>query len=141
MARTFTRAVIGDWGGGDFADVMAGLDEALRRYRFIDPERLGVMGGSYGGFLTSWTVGHTTRFRAACSERAVNNTYTLFGTSDIGHSFSEAQSGYLPWENMQWYIEHSPLTYARISSRRCSSCTPRATCVVRWSKRSSYSWR
>jgi dipeptidyl aminopeptidase/acylaminoacyl peptidase len=109
----FTRAVIGDWGGGDFADVMAGLDEALRRYDCIDPERLGVMGGSYGGFLTSWTVGHTNRFTAACSERAVNNTYTLFGTSDIGHSFSEAQSGYLPWENMQWYIDHSPLTYAK----------------------------
>jgi dipeptidyl aminopeptidase/acylaminoacyl peptidase len=109
----FTRAVIGDWGGGDFADVMAGLDEALRRFDFIDPDRLGVMGGSYGGFLTSWTVGHTDRFKAACSERAVNNTYTLFGTSDIGHSFSEAQSGYLPWENMQWYVDHSPLTYAK----------------------------
>ncbi|HEX2277596.1 MAG TPA: S9 family peptidase, partial [Candidatus Tectomicrobia bacterium] len=109
----FTRAVIGDWGGGDFADVMAGLDEALRRFDFIDPHRLGVMGGSYGGFLTSWTVGHTDRFKAACSERAVNNTYTLFGTSDIGHSFSEAQSGYLPWENMQWYVDHSPLTYAK----------------------------
>jgi dipeptidyl aminopeptidase/acylaminoacyl peptidase len=111
--EAFTRAVISDWGGGDFADVMAGLDEALRRYDFIDPERLGVMGGSYGGFLTSWTVAHTDRFKAACSERAVNNTYTLFGTSDIGHSFSEAQSGYLPWDNMQWYIEHSPLTYAK----------------------------
>jgi dipeptidyl aminopeptidase/acylaminoacyl peptidase len=109
----FTRAVIGDWGGGDFADVMAGVDEALRRFDFIAPERLGVMGGSYGGFLTSWAVGHTDRFRAACSERAVNNTYTLFGTSDIGHSFSEAESGYLPWENMQWYIDHSPLTYAK----------------------------
>jgi dipeptidyl aminopeptidase/acylaminoacyl peptidase len=109
----FTRAVIGDWGGGDFADVMAGLDAALCRYDFIDPERLGVMGGSYGGFLTSWTVGHTGRFKAACSERAVNNAYTLFGTSDIGPSFSEAQSGYLPWENMQWYIDHSPLTYAK----------------------------
>jgi dipeptidyl aminopeptidase/acylaminoacyl peptidase len=109
----FTREVLGDWGGGDFADVMAGLDEALRRFDFIDPDRLGVMGGSYGGFLTSWTVGHTNRFKAACSERAVNNTYTLFGTSDIGHSFSEAQSGYLPWENLQWYVDHSPLTYAK----------------------------
>jgi dipeptidyl aminopeptidase/acylaminoacyl peptidase len=109
----FTRAVIGDWGGVDFADVMAGVDEALRRCDCIDPERLGVLGGSYGGYMTSWTVGHTSRFKAACSERAVNNTYTLFGTSDIGHSFSEAQSGYLPWENMSWYIEHSPLTYAK----------------------------
>jgi hypothetical protein len=43
----------------------------------------------------------------------LNNTYTLFGTSDIGHSFSEMESGYLPWENMQWYVDHSPLTYAK----------------------------
>ena len=56
-----------------FADVLAGVEEALRRGDFIDPERLGVMGGSYGGFLTSWTVGHTQRFKAACSERAANN--------------------------------------------------------------------
>ncbi len=62
--------------------------------------------------MTSWTIGHTQRFKAACSERAVNNTYTLFGTSDIGHSFSEMESGHLPWDNMQWYIDHSPLTYA-----------------------------
>lgn len=110
--EVFTRAVHGDWGGGDYADVMAGLDEALRQCAWIDPERLGILGGSYGGFLTSWAVGHTQRFKAACSERAVNNVYTLFGTSDIGASFLEAQSGYLPWENRQWYLEHSPLTYA-----------------------------
>jgi dipeptidyl aminopeptidase/acylaminoacyl peptidase len=111
--EAFTRAVHGDWGGDDFADVMAGVDEALRQCPFIDPERLGIMGGSYGGFLTSWTVGHTNRFKAACSERAVNNVNTLFGTSDIGVSFLEAQSGALPWDNMQWYIDHSPLTYAK----------------------------
>jgi dipeptidyl aminopeptidase/acylaminoacyl peptidase len=110
--ETFTRAVVGDWGGGDYADVMAGVDDALRRYDFLDPARLGILGGSYGGYRTSWTVGHTERFAAACSERAVNNVLTLFGTSDIGHSFSEAQSGFLPWENMAWYVEHSPLTYA-----------------------------
>ena len=111
--EAFTRAVHGDLGGGDFADMMAGLDEALRQCPYIDPERLGVMGGSYGGFLTSWTVGHTNRFKAACSERAVNNVYTLFGTSDIGASFLEAQTGTLPWDDMQWYIDHSPLTYAK----------------------------
>ena len=71
------------------------------------------MGGSYGGFLTSWTVGHTQRFKAACSERAVNSVASLFGTSDIGASCLEAQSGALPWENLQWYVEHSPLTYAQ----------------------------
>ena len=109
--ETFTRAAIGDWGGVDDADVMAALDAALQQCDFIDPQRLGVMGGSYGGYLTTWAVGHTQRFKAACSERAVNNVHTLFGTSDIGHSFAEAQSGYLPWDNLDWYRKRSPLTY------------------------------
>ena len=112
--EAFAQAVIGDWGGGDYADVMAALDEALARHPFIDPERLGVLGGSYGGFLTSWTVGHTRRFKAACSERAVNCQYTMFGTSDIGASFNVAElGGPMPWEDMARYIERSPLTYAK----------------------------
>ncbi len=112
--EAFARAVIGDWGGGDFADVMAGLDAALARCDFIDPERLGVLGGSYGGYLTSWTVGHTDRFKAACSERALNAFGSMFGTSDIGHFFPEAYSGgRLPWDDPAWYAEHSPLTYAK----------------------------
>jgi dipeptidyl aminopeptidase/acylaminoacyl peptidase len=111
--EAFTRAVVGDWGGGDFADVMAGLDEALRRAPWIDPDRLGVLGGSYGGFLTSWTVGHTDRFRAACSERAVNYHPSMFGTSDIGHLFNEVEIGGLPWEMPEVYAERSPLTHAK----------------------------
>jgi dipeptidyl aminopeptidase/acylaminoacyl peptidase len=110
--EAFTRAVVGDWGGGDFADLMAALDEALRRFDVIDPDRLGILGGSYGGFLTSWTVGHTARFKAACSERAVNNQYTMFGTSDIGHWFQVAETGALPWDDMARYVERSPVTYA-----------------------------
>jgi dipeptidyl aminopeptidase/acylaminoacyl peptidase len=112
--EAFAQAVVGDWGGGDYEDVMAGLDEALRQHPWIDPDRLGVLGGSYGGFLTSWIVGHTPRFRAACSERAVNCQYTMFGTSDIGHSFNVTQlGGALPWEDMARYIERSPLTYVK----------------------------
>jgi len=112
--EAFTRAVVGDWGGGDAADVQAGLDEALRRYEWIDPERLGLLGGSYGGFMTSWIVGHSTRFRAACSERAVNSHVTMFGSSDIGHLFNVGElGGILPWENMAKYLERSPLTHAR----------------------------
>ena len=110
--ESFTRAVIGDWGGVDHDDVTAALDAALAQCDYIDSQRLGIMGGSYGGYLTTWAVGHTDRFKAACSERAVNNVYSLFGTSDIGHSFAEAQSGCLPWDNLEWYLEHSPLTYA-----------------------------
>jgi dipeptidyl aminopeptidase/acylaminoacyl peptidase len=109
----FARAVVGDWGGGDHADVMAGLDAALARAGWIDPERLGVMGGSYGGFLTSWIVGHTDRFRAACSERALNTHVSMIGTSDIGHYFVEGHSGRPPlWDDPAWYLERSPLTYA-----------------------------
>jgi len=112
--EAFAQAVIGDWGGGDYADVMAVLDEAVKRYPFIDPDRLGVLGGSYGGFLTSWTVGHTDRFKAACSERAVNCQYTMFGTSDIGSTFNVVElGGAMPWEDMARYIERSPLTYAK----------------------------
>jgi dipeptidyl aminopeptidase/acylaminoacyl peptidase len=111
--EAFTRAVIRDWGGGDYADVMAGLDEALRRSDFVDPARLGVMGGSYGGFLTSWIVGHTGRFKAACSERAVNDQWGMFGTSDIGHVFNVVELGGTPWERLGDYLDRSPLTYAR----------------------------
>lgn len=112
--EAFTRAVVGDWGGGDAADVLASLDEALRRFDWIDPERLGLLGGSYGGFMTSWIVGHSHRFRAACSERAVNSHVTMFGTSDIGHLFNAAElGGVLPWEDMAKYLDRSPLTYAK----------------------------
>jgi dipeptidyl aminopeptidase/acylaminoacyl peptidase len=111
--ETFARAVIRDWGGGDYADVMAGLDEALRRDDAIDATRLGVMGGSYGGFLTSWIVGHTGRFKAACSERAVNDQWGMFGTSDIGHLFNTVELGAPPWENLGEYLDRSPVTYAK----------------------------
>jgi dipeptidyl aminopeptidase/acylaminoacyl peptidase len=111
--EAFARAVVGDWGGVDAADVMAGLDEALRRFDFLDGERLGLLGGSYGGFMTSWIVGHSARFRAACSERAVNDQRTMFGTSDIGHLFNATElGGARPWEDPVRYAERSPLTYA-----------------------------
>jgi dipeptidyl aminopeptidase/acylaminoacyl peptidase len=112
--EAFTSAVVGDWGGGDAADVQAALDEALGRFDWIDPERLGLLGGSYGGFMTSWIVGHSKRFRAACSERAVNVQTSMFGTSDIGFVFNQVElGGVLPWEDPAKYLERSPLTYAK----------------------------
>jgi dipeptidyl aminopeptidase/acylaminoacyl peptidase len=73
-----------------------------------------VIGGSYGGFMASWMVGHTNRFRAACSERAVNNQLTMFGTSDIGTWFNVAEmGGGLPWDEHARWVERSPLTYAK----------------------------
>ena len=99
------------WGSVDYEDLMAVVDEALRRFDFCDGERLGVLGGSYGGYMTSWIVGHTKRFRAALSERAVNNLISEFGSSDLGW-FSRAYTGVWPFEDLQPFIEQSPTTYA-----------------------------
>jgi dipeptidyl aminopeptidase/acylaminoacyl peptidase len=100
------------WGSVDYEDVMAVLDEALKRFEFIDPDRLGVMGGSYGGYLTSWIVGHTDRFQAAISERSVNQFVSEFGSSDFGWDF-KGYIGAFPWEDFDAYVKVSPATYAK----------------------------
>jgi dipeptidyl aminopeptidase/acylaminoacyl peptidase len=71
-----------------------------------------VIGGSYGGYMTSWIVGHTKRFKAAISERAVNNLVSMFGSSDLFWVF-ERQFGGPLWENVDTYLERSPSTYAK----------------------------
>ena len=98
-------------GSVDFDDLMAVTDEALRRYDFCDPNRLGVMGGSYGGFMTTWIVGHTDRFRAGCSERAVNNWVSFFGSSDEGFAM-QGYLGTLPFFDAETYLSVSPTQWA-----------------------------
>ena len=100
------------WGARDYEDLMAVVDTALERFDFIDGDRLGVIGGSYGGYMTSWIVGHTSRFKAAISERAVNNLVSMFGSSDLFWVF-ERQFGGPLWENVEAYVERSPTTYAQ----------------------------
>ncbi|MDP9251481.1 MAG: S9 family peptidase, partial [Chloroflexota bacterium] len=78
----FSTACVGDWGGKDYEDLMAGVDHALGT-GWVDEKRVYVTGGSYGGFMTSWIVGHTTRFRAAATQRSISNNISAFGTSDI----------------------------------------------------------
>jgi dipeptidyl aminopeptidase/acylaminoacyl peptidase len=110
--ESFSRASVGDWGGGDFADLMVGVDEALRRFSFIDGERLGVIGVSYGGFMTNWVISHTDRFKAACSEAGISNVATQIGTSDIGwHWTINEQGGVPPWEDFERYVARSPVTH------------------------------
>jgi dipeptidyl aminopeptidase/acylaminoacyl peptidase len=99
------------WGTVDFEDVMAVLD-ALERFDFCDPERVGVLGGSYGGYMTSWIVGHSDRFKAACSERAVNQWVSFHGSSDIGPHFARAYFGRYVWEDFAGQVSMSPATYA-----------------------------
>jgi dipeptidyl aminopeptidase/acylaminoacyl peptidase len=112
--EAFSRAVVGDWGGVDFADLMAGVDEALQRHPYIDPERLGVLGASYGGYMTNWIIGHTDRFKAACSENGISNVATQVGTSDIGCIWTVSEQGDVPpWDDLARYVERSPLTYVK----------------------------
>jgi dipeptidyl aminopeptidase/acylaminoacyl peptidase len=98
------------WGGVDYDDLMAVVDEAVRRFDFVDGERLGVLGGSYGGYMTSWIIGHTDRFNAACSERAVNDVLALEQVSDFAGFFrTEVGVSHLdePDEYRRWSpIEH-----------------------------------
>jgi dipeptidyl aminopeptidase/acylaminoacyl peptidase len=98
------------WGGIDYDDVMACIDTAVRDFDWIDGERLGVLGGSYGGYLTSWIIGHTDRFRAACSERSVNNLVTEEHNSDVATSFRD-YIGVSHLENSEPYVRTSPITY------------------------------
>jgi dipeptidyl aminopeptidase/acylaminoacyl peptidase len=100
------------WGGVDYDDVMACLDEALRRYDFIDPDRLGVMGGSYGGYMTSWIIAHTDRFAAAISERSCNNLLSLEYASDVAGSFA-SYVGVHHVDDPEPYLRQSPITYVR----------------------------
>jgi len=100
------------WGTVDYEDLMGVVDTALERFPFLDAERLGVLGGSYGGFMTSWIVGHTKRFKAALSERAVNHLVSAFGSSDLFWLF-ERQFGGPMWENVDDWLRMSPATYAR----------------------------
>jgi dipeptidyl aminopeptidase/acylaminoacyl peptidase len=100
------------WGTVDYDDLMAVVDEAVKRFDFIDPERIGVMGGSYGGFMTSWIIGHTDRFRAACSERSCNNFVLEGGSADIGWMF-KGEFGAYWFEEPEAYLKVSPSSYAR----------------------------
>ncbi len=112
----FTRAA--DWGEKDFLDLMAGIDAVLAMGE-VDPQRLGITGISYGGFMTNWALGHTDRFAAAVSVNGVSNLISMHGTSDLGALWLGTQYGHF-WESeetWQFYRTHSPITYVdRIST-------------------------
>ena len=109
--KEFMMAVLGDWGGEDYHDLMAAVDEVAAR-PYVDESRLGVHGYSYGGFMSSWMIGHTDRFNAAVVGAPCIDLYSMYGTSDIGVSFGEAQWGGTLVDAAQELITHSPITYA-----------------------------
>ncbi len=116
--ESFGRAIAGPalggsgWGSVDYDDVMAVLDHTLAKHSFIDAERVGILGGSYGGFMTSWAVSHTDRFRAACSERAANNLLSLEWGSDAAGAF-RTWFGVSHLDAPDAYLAHSPISYVR----------------------------
>ncbi|WP_096155209.1 S9 family peptidase [Bacillus sp. FJAT-45066] len=109
--QTFVDAVRGDYGGKDYLDVMSAVDYALENFDWIDENKLGVTGGSYGGFMTNWIVGHSDRFKAAVTQRSISNWISFYGVSDIGYYFSEWEVGGDMGEKMEKLWNHSPLKY------------------------------
>ena len=110
--QRFSDGTVNEWGGGDYRDLMTGVDEALRRYPWIDQSRLGVTGGSYGGFMTNWIITQTPRFKAAVSVASLSNLISFYSTSlyqDLIHS----EFGGFPWDNFDLLWQWSPLRYVR----------------------------
>ena len=102
----------GKYGTIDYEDLMNFTDMVVKEYSFIDRERLGVTGGSYGGFMTNWIIGHTQRFKAAASQRSISNWISFFGTTDIGYFFATDQNDATPWSDFEKLWFHSPMKYA-----------------------------
>jgi dipeptidyl aminopeptidase/acylaminoacyl peptidase len=112
--EAYAKAVIGHYGEGDYDDLMRFTDEALRRFSFIDNKRLGVTGGSYGGYMTNWIVGHTDRFRAAVTFRSICNWISKYGTSDIGYMQPESIAGTEDYvRDIGRHLEKSPIMYVK----------------------------
>jgi dipeptidyl aminopeptidase/acylaminoacyl peptidase len=107
--RDHCNAIRGSWGGADWVDMQA-VTEFIKKQPFVDRKRMGVMGGSYGGYMTNWIIGHTCDYKAAITDRCVSNLVSMFGTSD----YTDAPDRYWPgnsWDRPEKMWEMSPLKY------------------------------
>jgi dipeptidyl aminopeptidase/acylaminoacyl peptidase len=105
-----SKAILNRWGTVDYADIMSWVD-TVEQLSYIDSKRMGVTGGSYGGYMTNWIIGHTDRFAAAVTQRSVSNLTSMYGSSDFNWAFEEEFGRESPWENIENYWEQSPLKY------------------------------
>jgi len=108
--ETFAKSIVGNWGDRDFKDLMAAVDHATT-LPYIDSDRMAVVGGSYGGFMTNWIIGNTQRFRCAISERSISNRHSAVGSND----FPPNPDGYWegnPWDRPEKLWHQSPLRFA-----------------------------
>jgi dipeptidyl aminopeptidase/acylaminoacyl peptidase len=105
------RAIYNNWGSADFADVMAWADY-VESLPYVDQTRMGVTGGSYGGYMTNWIISHTNRFKAAVTQRSVSNFVSMLGSSDLNARFQALFGAEAPlWEDVDTYWRQSPLKY------------------------------
>jgi dipeptidyl aminopeptidase/acylaminoacyl peptidase len=111
-AEAFARAVVGDWGGEDFADLMASLDACIAAADPpIDPSRVAIAGGSYGGFMSCWAITQTDRFAVALAGASITNLESEYGTADIGPSWLRAEQLGSPREREAAYRARSPIRF------------------------------
>lgn len=109
--KKFANCIEGEWGKKDWDDMQA-FTNYLARKPFVDSKRIGILGGSYGGYMTSWAIGHTTRYRAAVSMRNAADFWIHWGSSDFGWFRTKFFRGKRPWENPKAYHAVSPAFYA-----------------------------
>ena len=102
-------AIANNWGTVDYEDVMAWADY-MARQPYIDTARMGVTGGSYGGYMTTTIIGRTDRFKAACAQRLVSNLISMWGSSDFNWIWTRAWGNETPWENLENYWRQSPIS-------------------------------
>jgi len=107
----FRAANLNDWGGGDYKDLMTGVDHVIEM-GIADPNRLVVMGWSYGGYMTNWVIGQTTRFKAAATGAGLSDLISMWGTNDIPSTLDDYFLG-PPTEQSDRYVRMSPLFYVK----------------------------
>jgi dipeptidyl aminopeptidase/acylaminoacyl peptidase len=104
----FRREVVRDWGGKDYADLMSALDQIIERTGYVDTSRLGIGGGSYGGYMTNWAIGQTNRFSAAVSMRSISNLVSEYSQHDIV-LWGALELGPPPWPDLDELWRRSPI--------------------------------
>jgi dipeptidyl aminopeptidase/acylaminoacyl peptidase len=110
--KSHTKAIWTNWGDADYADLMLWAD-SLKAQPYIDPERMGVTGGSYGGYMTLWVIGHTHQFQGAVAQRVVSNFISMWGSSDLNWKMQHLTGDPAPSEDIQTAWNHSPVKYLR----------------------------
>jgi dipeptidyl aminopeptidase/acylaminoacyl peptidase len=110
--RDFMRSLVGHWGHTDAEDLRR-ITEAIESQPFVDARRVALAGGSYGGYLTSWGISHTQRYKCAISMRGISNLISMHGTSDAGWDLANEFEGQAPWASLDRWWRVSPLAHVQ----------------------------